>query len=38
MKKASSCDVRVHAYKYGKTMDQTREEARKNIEILSNEI
>ena len=38
MKKTSSCDVRVHAYKNGKTMEQCREEARKNTEILSHEI
>ena len=38
MRKASSCDVRIHAYKNGKTMEQCREEARKNTEILSNEI
>ena len=33
-----SCDIRVHAYKNGKTMEQCREEARKNTEILSHEI
>jgi hypothetical protein len=33
-----SCDIRVHAYKNGKTMEQCREEARKNTEILSNEV
>jgi hypothetical protein len=33
-----SCDVRVHAYKNGKTMEQCREEARKNTEILSDNI
>ena len=38
MKKDSSCDVRTHAYKNGKTMEQCREEARKNTEILSDEI
>ncbi len=38
MEKAPSCDVRVHAYKNGKTMEQCREEARKNTEILSDEI
>ena len=38
MKKTSSCDVRVHAYKNGKTMEQCREEAKKNTEILSHEI
>ncbi len=36
--KESSCDVRIQAYKNGKTMDQCREEARKNTEILANEI
>jgi hypothetical protein len=34
----SSCDVRVHAYKNGKTMEQCKEEARKNTELLSEEI
>jgi hypothetical protein len=34
----SSCDVRVHAYKNGKIMEQCREEARKNTETLSHEI
>ena len=38
MEKASSCDIRVHAYKNGKTMEQCREEARINTEILSHEI
>ncbi len=38
MKKAYGCDIRVHAYKNGKTMEQCREEARKNTEILSEEI
>ena len=37
-RKPPSCDVRVHAYKNGKTMEQCREEARKNTEILSHEI
>jgi hypothetical protein len=32
-----SCDIRVHAYKNGKTMEQCREEARKNTELLSDE-
>jgi hypothetical protein len=35
---SSSCDIRVHAYKNGKTMEQCREEARKNTELLSEEI
>ena len=34
IEKAHNCDIRVHAYKNGKT----REEARKNTELLSNEI
>jgi hypothetical protein len=34
----STCDVRVHAYKNGKTMEQCKEEARKNTELLSEEI
>lgn len=38
MEKAPSCDVRVPAYKNGKTMEQCREEARKNTEVLSGEI
>jgi hypothetical protein len=38
MKKVPSCDVRVHAYKNGKTMEQCREEARKNTQLLSDEI
>jgi hypothetical protein len=38
MEKALGCDIRVHAYKNGKTMEQGREEARKNTEILSDEI
>ena len=38
MDKASSCDVRVHAYKNGKTMQQCREEARIKTQLLSNEI
>ena len=36
MENAPSCDVR--AYKNGKTMEQCREEARKNTKILSEEI
>ena len=35
---SSSCDARVHAYKNGKTMEQSKEEARKNTELLSDEI
>ncbi len=34
----SSCDTRVHAYKNGKTMEQCKEDARKNTEVLSYEI
>jgi hypothetical protein len=36
--KDSSCDVRVRAYKNGKTWEQCKEEARKNTELLSEEI
>jgi hypothetical protein len=32
------CDVRVHAYKNGKTMEQCKEEARKNTELFSQQI
>ncbi len=35
---SNSCDVRVHAYKNGKTMEQCKEEARINTELLSEEI
>ena len=34
----SSCDVRVHAYKNGKSFDECKEEARRNTEFLSKEI
>ena len=34
----NSCDIRVRAYKNGKTMEQCKEEARKNTEFLSDEI
>jgi hypothetical protein len=34
----NSCDARVHAYKNGKTMEQCKEEARRNAELLSEEI
>jgi hypothetical protein len=34
----SKCDVRIHAYKNGKTMEQCKEEARKNTELFSEEI
>ena len=37
-REVKNCDIRVHAYKNGKTMEQCREEARKNTELLSNEI
>ena len=37
-KKSSSCDVRIHAYKNGKTFEECKEEARKNTELLSEEI
>ncbi|MGE5662350.1 MAG: hypothetical protein ACM3X1_08905 [Ignavibacteriales bacterium] len=33
-----SCDVRVHAYKNGKTFEKCKEEARQNTEFLSKEI
>jgi hypothetical protein len=36
--RSSSCDVRVHAYKNGKTFEECKEEARKNTELLSEEI
>jgi hypothetical protein len=32
---SSSCDSRIHAYKYGKTIEQCRQEARKTTELLS---
>ncbi len=32
------CDARVRAYKNGKTMEQCKEEARKNTELLLEEI
>jgi hypothetical protein len=35
---SSNCDVRIHAYKNGKTMEQCKEEARKNTELFSKEI
>ena len=35
---SSSCDVRIHAYKNGKTMEQCKEEARKNTELFFEEI
>ena len=35
---SNSCDVRIHAYKNGKTMEQCKEQARKNTELLSAEI
>jgi hypothetical protein len=34
----SSCDVRVHAYKNGKSFDESKEEAKRNTEFLSKEI
>ena len=33
-----SCDVRVRAYKNWKTFEECKEEARKNTELLSEEI
>lgn len=38
MEKPASCDIHVQAYKNGKTMEQCRGEARKNTELLSDEI
>ena len=38
MEQAPECNISVRAYKNGKTMEQCREEARKNTEILSDEI
>ncbi len=35
---SNSCDVRVHAYKNGKTFEECKVEARKNTELLSDEI
>jgi hypothetical protein len=35
---SSSCDARIHAYKNGKTMEQCKDQARKNTELLSEEI
>ena len=35
---SSSCDARIHAYKDGKTMEQSKEQARKNTELFSDEI
>ncbi len=35
---SNSCGARVRAYKNGKTMEQSKEEARKNTELLSDEI
>ena len=37
-KNDGSCDIRVHAYKNGKTWEQCKEEARKNTELFSQEI
>ncbi len=34
----SICDVRLHAYKNGKTFEECKEEARKNTELLSKEV
>ena len=34
----NSCDARLHAYKNGKTFEECKEEARKNTELLSNQI
>lgn len=34
----NSCNSRVHAYKNGKTMEQCKEEARKNTQVLSKKL
>ncbi|MGH9953472.1 MAG: hypothetical protein ACRD5J_17780 [Nitrososphaeraceae archaeon] len=34
----NSCDSRIRAYKNGKTMEQCREEARENTQVLSEEL
>jgi hypothetical protein len=34
----SSCDVRVRAYKNGKSWEQCKQEARKNTELISEEV
>ena len=34
----NSCDTRLHAYKNGKSFEESKEEARKNTELLSDEI
>jgi len=34
----NSCDSRIHAYKNGKIMEQCREEAQENTQILSKEL
>jgi hypothetical protein len=34
----NSCDRPVHAYKNGKTMEQCKEEARENTQVLSEEL
>ncbi len=34
----NNCNTRVSAYRNGKTMDQCKDEARKNSELLSDEI
>ena len=34
----NNCSTRVSAYRNGKTMDQCKDEARKNSELLSDEI
>src|SRR5688500_12764389 len=35
---SSSCYVRIQAYKNGKTMEECKQEARKNTELFSEEI
>jgi hypothetical protein len=34
----SSCDTRLRAYRNGKTFEECKEEARRNTELLSEEI
>ena len=38
MEKPANCDIRVQAYKNGKTMERCKGEARKNTGLLSGEI
>jgi hypothetical protein len=38
MEQAPECNISVRAYKNGKTMEQCKEEARKNTALLSDEV